>query len=223
MTHPYWPLFDLEVRTPRLTMRAVTDELAVELAALAAGGIHDPAFMPFGMPWTRHESPELERRSMQYFWRCRADTRPDHWEINFAVVVDGRVVGSSGLMSDDFARMRQFETGSWLGRDHQGQGIGREMRLATLTLGFVGFDAEWALTGAWHDNGPSLAVTRSLGYSEQGHRRMIRDDSAPDRMIGFEMPRARFERRLRRGDIELIGVEAVRELLAIPGGGRDRC
>ena len=30
MTHPYWPLFDLEVRTPRLTMRAITDELAVE-------------------------------------------------------------------------------------------------------------------------------------------------------------------------------------------------
>ncbi len=222
MSHPYWPLFDLEVRTPHLTMRVVDDELAVDLAALAARGIHDPATMPFGVPWTRHESPELERQALRYHWRCRAETTRDRWEINFAVVVGDEVVGSSGLMSQDFVRMRQFETGSWLGRDHQGRGIGREMRLATLTLGFVGFGAEWALTGAWHDNGPSLGVTRSLGYTEQGHRRMIRDDTAPDLMIGFEMPRAHFEAHLRRDDIEVIGVEPVRELLGIAATGHDR-
>jgi hypothetical protein len=25
MAHPYWPLFDIEVQTPRLTLRVVTD------------------------------------------------------------------------------------------------------------------------------------------------------------------------------------------------------
>ena len=40
MAHPYWPLFDLVVRTPRLVLRYVDDALAVDLATLAASGIH---------------------------------------------------------------------------------------------------------------------------------------------------------------------------------------
>ncbi|MGE3194861.1 MAG: GNAT family N-acetyltransferase [Microbacteriaceae bacterium] len=215
MAHPYWPLFDLEVRTPRLTLRGITDELAVALAALAARGIHDDDFMPFAMPWSRRPSPELERQALQFYWRCRAETSPASWNLNLVVLVDGEVVGTSGLIASDFARMRQFETGSWLGREHQGRGIGKEMRLATLALGFDGFGAEWATTGAWHDNGPSLGVTRSLGYAVAGHRRAIRDDREPDTLLGFEMPRSHFDEHLRRDDIELIGVEQVRELLGI--------
>ena len=215
MAHPDWPPFDLEVRTPRLTLRPITDDVAVELAALAARGIHDPGFMPFAMPWTRAESPRLERQALQFYWRCRAELSPAAWNLNFGVVVDGAVVGTSGIVATDFTRLRQFETGSWLGRDHQGRGLGTEMRLATLTLGFVGFGAELALTGAWHDNRPSLGVTRRLGYREQGWRRALRDAERPDRLLGFEMPRAHFEAHLRRDDIELVGVEAVRELLEI--------
>jgi RimJ/RimL family protein N-acetyltransferase len=215
MAHPYWPLFDLEVRTPRLTLRGLTDELAVELAALAARGIHDDDFMPFAMPWSRRPSPELERQALQFYWRCRADTSPASWNINLVVLVDGDVVGTSGLIASDFGRMRQVETGSWLGREHQGRGIGKEMRLATLALGFDGFGAEWATTGAWHDNGPSLGVTKSLGYTVAGRRRAIRDDREPDTLLGFEMPRAHYDEHLRRDDIELIGVEPVRELLGI--------
>ena len=176
MAHPYWPLFDLEVRTPELTMRYLDDELATELAGLAARGIHDPDWMPFAMPWSTRSSPDLERQALQFYWRCRAETSVDLWTINFAVIVDDEVVGTSGLMTDgNFSKLRQFETGSWLGRAHQGQGIGTEMRLATLQLGFVGFGAEWAVTGAWHDNAPSLGVTRKLGYTEQGRRRLVRN------------------------------------------------
>lgn len=216
MPHPYWPLFDLEVRTPRLTLRYLDDELAGELAELAAGGIHDPGFMPFSIPWTRNESPQLERQAMQYWWRCRADTSPASWNINLAVLVEGELVGTSGLMATDFPRLRQFESGSWLGRAHQGRGIGTEMRLATITLGFVGLGAELALTGAWHDNAPSLGVTRSLGYEEQGWRRTLRDDSYADRLLGFAMTRDHFDAHVRRDDVELVGVEPVRELLEIP-------
>ncbi len=215
MGHPYWPLFDLEVRTPLLTMRYIDDELGVELAALAARGIHDPEVMPFGFPWTRADSPALERGALQFWWRCRAELSPTSWNINFAVIVDGSVVGSTGLIGNDFPRMRRFETGSWLGRPYQGRGIGKEMRLATLALGFDGFGADMALTGAWHDNGPSLGVTRALGYSEQGHRWMLRDDAAPDRLIGYEMPQDHYQHRLRRDDVELFGVDEVCQLLEI--------
>ena len=81
--------------------------------------------------------------------------------------------------------------------------------------GFAGFGAEWAVTGAWHDNGPSLGVTRKLGYTEQGHRRMVRNDEHGDELIGFEMPRRHFLDHLQRDDIELIGVDAARDQLGI--------
>lgn len=215
MGHPYWPLFDLEVHTPRLTMRFIDDEQATELAALAARGIHEPGWMPFAMPWSTADSPELERNALRFYWRCRAEVNPASWNINFAVIVDGRTVGTTGLIAQEFPRLRQFETGSWLGREFQGQGIGKEMRLATLALGFVGFGGEWATTAAWQDNAPSLGVTRSLGYTQTVTRRQIRNDESPDRLLGFEMPRDHFLTHLRRDDIELVGVEPVLDFLQI--------
>ena len=69
MGHPYWPLFDLEVHAPRLTLRTIDDDLAVELVRLITLGIHEPEFMPFGMPWTRAESPDLEWDALRFYWR----------------------------------------------------------------------------------------------------------------------------------------------------------
>ena len=123
MGHPYWPVFDLEIRTPRLTMRALTDELEVELIDLTRRGIHEPDFMPFAVPWTDLESPELEHRALDFYWRNRRAT-PEAWNLLFAVIVDGEVVGSSNLGAHGFPITRWFETGSWLGLEHQGRGIG---------------------------------------------------------------------------------------------------
>ena len=214
MAHPYWPLFDLEVTTPRVALRYVDDDLAVEMAALASRGVHRPGWMPFAIPWTDAESPELERNSLQYYWRCRADTTPDKWDLPLAVLVDGAVVGGSGIGTERFPTMRQFETGSWLGLEFQGKGLGKELRIATLTLGFIGFGAEFATTGAWHDNGPSLGVTRALGYEALGGQRRLRKDQ-PDRLMLFEMSRAHFVEHVQRDDITLRGVEAARSLLGI--------
>ncbi len=188
MAHPYWPLFDVEVRTPRLTMRYIDDEMATELATLAAHGIHDPDRMPFAMPWSTLPSPELERQALQFYWRCRVETTVDTWTINFAVIVDDVVVGTSEL---DVGR-QLLEAPPVRDRVVVGQGVpgpgasAPRLRIATLQLGFVGFDAEWAVTGAWHDNDPSLGVTRSLGYDRAGSRRMVRNDDHGDELIGFE-------------------------------------
>ncbi|MFT0139022.1 hypothetical protein ACEK07_23205 [Alcanivoracaceae bacterium MT1] len=54
-----WPLFGLEIRTPRLTLRPVRDEDLPGLARAALDGVHDPARMPFGAPWT--DAPALRR------------------------------------------------------------------------------------------------------------------------------------------------------------------
>jgi RimJ/RimL family protein N-acetyltransferase len=209
----HWPLFDLGVRTPRLTLRYLDDDLAVDLLAVAARGIHDPATMPFAVPWTDLPSPQMEHEAMRFYWGGRAATRPASWRLLHAVIVDGTVVGAADLFADDFPRLRSFTTGSWLGREHQGQGLGKEMRMAALTLGFDGLGAEFARTEAFHDNEPSLGVTRSLGYTETGSRRILRRD-APDVSIEFSMSRDHWAS-IRRDDITLHGVEAAREFLGL--------
>ena len=214
MTHSIWPLFGLRVRTPRLELRYIDDELANELVLLALKGIHDPATMPFGIPWTDAPSPQLERNALQFYWRCRAETSPKSWTINLATIVDGVVVGSTSLESTNFPTMREFGTGSWLGREFQGKGIGKEMRVATLQLGFLGFAAEHATTAAWPDNEPSLGVTRSLGYKSNGTRRAMRRYEA-GQLHSFEMSRADFTSRLQRDDITLDGVEECLPLLGL--------
>jgi RimJ/RimL family protein N-acetyltransferase len=150
-----WPLTGLEVVTPMLTLRYITDDLGVELALLAAEGVHDPATMPFSTPWTDMPSPELERNTLRFYWRNRADTPVGHWDLNLAVVVDGVAVGMCSIEADAFPTRRSAETGSWVGR-YQRRGIGREVRHAALHLIFAGFDAAQATTRAWHDNTASL-------------------------------------------------------------------
>ncbi|MEQ1873742.1 MAG: GNAT family N-acetyltransferase [Ilumatobacteraceae bacterium] len=214
MTHPTWPLFGLQVRTPRLELRYIDDELATELALLALKGIHDPATMPFGIPWTDVASPQLERNTMQFYWRCRAELTPKDWSMNLATIVDGAVVGTTALMTHNFPTLREFGTGSWLGHEFQGKGFGKEMRVATLHLGFLGFGGELATTAAWPDNESSLGVTRSLGYSTNGTRRALRRDEA-DVLHEFEMTRADFIARLQRDDITLHGVEESLPVLGL--------
>jgi RimJ/RimL family protein N-acetyltransferase len=208
-----WPLAELEVITPVLWLCHVTDELADELAKLAARGIHDPATMPFTVPWTDAVSPELERNTVQYFRQTRAEVSTEHWDVPMAVIVGGDAVGVCTVTADGFPARRTVSTGSWLGRRYQGRGLGREMRTAALQLIFAGFDAEVARTAAWHDNAASLGLTRSLPYVQTGSSRQSRR-GVFDTMLEFTMTRAQWEQ-LRRRDIELIGVDAVVDQLGL--------
>ena len=214
MAHPIWPFFDLRVATPRLELRPIDDETGVQLAQLAAKGIHDPGVMPFAFDWTDVPSPQLERNTLQFYWRTRAELSPQAWSLNLAVVVDGEVVGTTGLMGSQFSITRVFETGSWLGAAHQGRGIGKEMRVATLHLGFIGLGGVLATTAAFDDNGPSLGVTRSLGYTENGRAAKVRR-GVPATSLLFQMSREYFDEHLRRDDVTLIGVEPCLPVLGL--------
>jgi RimJ/RimL family protein N-acetyltransferase len=214
VTHAVWPLFDLRVVTPRLELRYIDDELGTELALLAARGVHDPQLMPFSLPWTDVESPQLERNAMQWYWRCRAETSPSRFHLDFAALVDGKVVGTSGLIGAEFATLRQFETGSWLGREHQGRGLGVEMRRATLQLGFDGLGATLATTSAFDDNPASLGVTRKLGYAPAGSERRVRRGEQAT-ILRFEMPREHWERHVRDDGIRIDGLEPCLPLIGL--------
>lgn len=213
MAHPYWPVFDLVVRTPRLELRLPDDGELVELARLAGAGIHDPSWQPM-MGWTDQPSPQLERGVLHFHWGRRADWRPEQWSYNPVVLVDGTVVGTQGMGATDFARLGVVDTGSWLGREHQGQGIGKEMRAAILHLAFAGLGAIEAGSGYWHDNEASAKVSASLGYERNGERWMLRRD-VRDRQVEVRLRREVWEAR-RRDDIEIVGLEPCLELFGAP-------
>ena len=157
----YWPLFDLVVRTPRLEVRLLRETDLAEFVELIDRGIHDPGTMPFFFPWTDAEPEQRAREAAQWMWRHRATWSPDKWELTGGVFVDGNAVGVQALEAEHFRAVRSVETGSWLGRAHQGQGLGREMREAVLHLAFAGLGAEEALSGAFEDNAASLATSRA--------------------------------------------------------------
>jgi RimJ/RimL family protein N-acetyltransferase len=164
----WWPLLGLRLLTPRLELRLPTDADLDQLASLAAAGVHDPDEQPFAVPWTDALPSERARSTMQYHWRMRGEWKPERWSLDLAVVRDGGVVGTQGMSAADFAIVREVATGSWLGQAHQGQGIGTEMRAAVLHLAFAGLGARCATSGAFTDNPASLAVSRKLGYAEDG-------------------------------------------------------
>jgi RimJ/RimL family protein N-acetyltransferase len=171
--------------------------------------------MPFTIPWTDTPPPRRHRESLKFWWSARANWSPESWNFTGAVWVDGAPVGAQGLGARNFARLRTVETGSWLGRQHQGQGLGKEMRAAILHLAFEGLGAIEAMSGAFHDNRASLGTSKSLGYTENGDRLMLRRDR-PDRIIDLKLDRAAWASR-RRDDIEIEGLDACLEMFgAVP-------
>jgi RimJ/RimL family protein N-acetyltransferase len=163
-----WPLFRLRLRTERLVLRLPMEQELLELMTLARAGIHPPNEMPFGVAWSALPTPEFERGFMQHHWGVRGTWTPARWFLNLMTEFEGRPVGSQSIDAEDFAIHRTVATGSWLGREFQGRGFGKEMRAAVLGFAFDGLGAQVAETSAFLDNAASNAVSRSLGYEEDG-------------------------------------------------------
>jgi RimJ/RimL family protein N-acetyltransferase len=210
----FWPLFDLVVRTPRLEWRAPTDDDFAGLIEVVDRGVHDPQTMPFHVPWTDAEPAARAIAAAQHWWGVRASWSPNDWNYNGAIFVEGRPVGIQGMLARNFAVVRSVESASWLGREYQGRGLGREMREAMLHLAFAGLGAEEALSGAFDDNAASLATSRAAGYEENGEARGWRRDTV-GRTVRFRLDRAGWERR-RRDDIEIVGLETCLHMFVGP-------
>lgn len=210
-----WPLFGLRVLSPRLELRYPSDRDLGGLAQAAAAGIHDPAVMPFEIPWTDAPAPELPRNALQFWWGLRSGWKPTDWTLTLAVLEEGRLVGVQDLQAKEFGVTRQVQTGSWLTRSAQGRGIGTEMRAAVLHLAFEGLGARRAVSAAFEDNPASLGVSRVLGYVENGDAVQSRRGK-PVRRINLLLERAAWEGH-RRGDIRLEGLTPCLPLFGLPG------
>jgi RimJ/RimL family protein N-acetyltransferase len=204
----YWPLFDLELRTPRLVLRPPQDDDFEGLMDAIDAGIHQPESMPFSIPWT-DEAPMSRRLSTaQFLWRQRADWSRDDWHLPFAVLQGGMPIGLQGIFAKRFPILREVQTGSWLSQPYQGRGFGKEMRAAVLQLAFDGLGAVVARSGAFVDNLSSIGVSQALGYRENGRcREAPRGDAKV--MINFELTYDEWlQRRQDLPRAEIIGLKA---------------
>lgn len=188
-----WPLYSLKIRTGDVEMRFADEAALAELATLALEEIHDPATMPFSVPWS-DVPPEARARSvLQWNWKLRSEWDPDSWHLPLLATRGGCIVGTQGMSSSKFATTRCVETGSWLGRRYQGCGIGTAMRRAVLHLAFAGLGAEVARSGAFSDNLTSLRVSEKLGYLPDGTETVERRGKSAT-IIRLVLGRSRWEK-----------------------------
>ena len=205
-----WPLFGLRIRSERLVLRLPTESDLLKLMAVARAGIHPEGEMPFGVPWSIAPSPTFELGFLQHHWTMWARWSPEAWWLNLMVELDGDPIGSQSVHGESFAVLRTVVTGSWLGREFQGRGLGTEMRAAVLAFVFDGLGAAAAVSSAFLDNTASNRVSRTLGYEENG-RGMLAPEGVARETQRFRMTAENWRSRP-RPPITIDGLEACREL-----------
>ncbi|MEO7070290.1 MAG: GNAT family protein [Nostocoides sp.] len=208
-----FPPFALQVAAGPLTLRYPTDEDVAELGEVAVGGIHDPERMPFYVPWTAATGTTLRTNTAQYFWRKRAEFRPEEWALPLVVRHEGVVVGVQAVETKAFLVTRTGETGSWLGMSFQGNGIGTAMRRAICALAFDHLGFAEVTSGAFTDNPPSLAVSRKVGYVDNGRQRLERREGELAINVGLVLTPETFD----RGDltVEVTGADEFRRFIGL--------
>lgn len=174
-----FPPFALRVTGGPLELRVLRDDDLPELVDLVRGGIQTPGLpMPFLNAW--HEepfapgSPEgFPTTSLRWWWTQRATFAPDDWRLALTVRRNGDLVGMQDVHAKDFAHTRQVMTGSWLGRAHQGTGTGTLMRQLVVGFAFDELDADRCESGYIVGNHASAAVSRKVGYVDNGRRPIV--------------------------------------------------
>ena len=207
-------LFGLRVRTARLELRLPSEDEMVALAVLADRGVHPPDRMPFRHPWTDRTGQELVDGTVAYHRGARDEWRVERWALPLAVFTNGETIGCIEMRGDGFQAGRSFETGSWLGGEHQGRGYGTEMRVAVLALGFDGLGALVAFSGAFDWNTASLRVSEKLGYRPTGETNEHAPRGTTEREIVMELEREEWERRV-HPPVEIDGLERCLHLFGL--------
>jgi RimJ/RimL family protein N-acetyltransferase len=205
------PLHELRLKTPRLELRLGSREELLELGHLAQNGIHPPEEMPFEIPWTdRSDEPTFVEDFALYHEDALRTWKPNDWSLNLLAFLKSRPIGSQSIRGEDFSTRREIETGSWLGRAYQGQGLGTEMRTAALELAFRELGATAAVSGSMVRNESSKRVSEKLGYEVVGTS-MIAPRGEPVTKYDLRIEREAWQAPVR------VEIEGAEECLALFG------
>jgi RimJ/RimL family protein N-acetyltransferase len=188
----FGPMSILQIRmvTDRLVLRSATD---LDLAALSKILPDDLDFNP-----TLPTHPGLSTNDarivsfLQDHWRNRGTWTLDNWRLDLVVEYEGAPVGIAGLDAGQFPARGVLETSSWLSSSMRGQGLGKEMRLASLAFGFDHLGALEAHSDATEENVASIGVSTSLGYEPNGEDILITPKGA-QRLRRFRITRSAWQ------------------------------
>lgn len=165
--------FGLEISGGPLSLRGLRTEDIPAVTEVAVGGIHGPEFLPFLFPWSEAAPDELPLNAARFYWDSFASFTPQRWHLNLVVRWEGQVIGVQDVFAKtDFRKTRALETGSWLGAPFQGRGIGTVMRQVVCAFCFDYPGAELMRSGYIEGNASSAAVSKKVGYLENGRRRL---------------------------------------------------
>jgi len=218
VTHPLWPLFDLRLTTGALELRIPREEELPAFADIVERGIHPADEMPFGIAWTAIPTRERNLDSFRWWTIAKATFAPEHWTLTLGVWENGVPVGFQDLRGETFSTTRTVGTGSWLGREFQGRGIGRLMRQAVLALAFDHLGAEVAESEAFIDNPASNKVSLAVGYRPNGFGRLS-PQGTPRETQRFRMTLDDWRARP-RPEVTVEGLETCLELFGIEPADR---
>lgn len=126
-------------------------------------------------PWSKVPKPDIALETAKFHWGLRANNSPDNWHIPLIAYRGEDFVGTIDLRGENFAQQNVIETGSYVLKHYQGQGLGTLIRQIAATYCFDWLGAT-KLQSKWHPlNLQSKAVSTKLGYvvtgqgEEDGH------------------------------------------------------
>ena len=214
VAYRYWPLFDLRLSTPGLTLRPMAEADLAAIADLLPEDVEmDPARHSY-----ESEDLRLSRgiQVHQAYWRAYGTWCPRAWRPGFVVrSAAGEILGVQELEGNDFLTLRTVDSSSFLIAAARGRGYGKQMRTAVLALAFGPLEAEAAITSAWHDNHASLGVSRALGYRPNGES-LHSHPGKVDVMKHMRLLRADWLASGIGANVEITGFGPCRPLFGLP-------
>ena len=179
-------MFELRLLCDDVSLRALCEDDVAELATLLPDDAeHNPAATFFnGLDLQANRRHWLLRS----YWLSWGTWSVERWELLFGIRWRGQLVGLQSLEANNFVSLRTVDSSSWLVSDLRGEGLGAIARTAVLALAFDHLRAQAAISSARYDNAPSLAVSRKLGYRENGSS-TIMSPSGPCELRHFRLLR----------------------------------
>jgi RimJ/RimL family protein N-acetyltransferase len=106
-------------------------------------------------------------------------------ETNFAIAVDGNVVGGIGIMQQSDVHAKSAEFGYWLGKAYWGQGIMTKAVNEMTAYFFKNFDVVRLYAAVYDWNPASAKVLEKCGWEYEGRMKMaiFKDGKYCDQLI----------------------------------------